>query len=182
MIDPNTGAVEWTTLLVAGTRSPGVCKLGGPGLQLKWDVKDADGQQGASSDLSSEPIKEFEADFYLTDEADDLNVTDFDRWDEFEALLRSSINGEKPVALEMYHPDLARVGITAAALKSIGMASLDGMGGATIKVSFIEFRPPKPKKAAGVAKTKAQPKTEGDKKIDEASAEIKKLQEEWKTL
>jgi hypothetical protein len=48
---------------------------------------------------------------------------------------------------------------------------LDGKGGGKIKVSFIEHRPPKPKKT-GSAK---QVKTEGDKKIDEAKAELQGL-------
>lgn len=184
MIDPSHGEVEWSRLLVAGKPSPGQVRLSGPGLVIGWDVKNADGQSGGSTTRTSEPIKEFEAEFDLTNEEDDFGFTDFDRWDDFEALLKSSIAGAKPQALEVYHPDLARVGITAVVLRSIGMMTLDGTGGAKVTASFIEHRPPKPKPAAGASKTntQAQPKTAGDKQIDAAIAEIEKLQKEWETL
>jgi hypothetical protein len=94
-----------------------------------------------------------------------------------QAALRATVaNRQKPYALDVYHPDLARNEITAATLKSIGQMALDGKGNGKIKVSFMEFRPPKPNKPV------PSTKTAGDKKIDEATAEIDKLQKEWKSL
>ena len=61
-------------------------------------------------------------------------------------------------------------------LASIGMLVPDGRGGGKITVEFIEFRPPKPLRPV------ASTKTEGDKKIDAANAEIAALQKEWKSL
>lgn len=177
MIDPETGARQWDAIIVGGKRSPGVVRLDGPGLQIGWDIQNGSGMTGAVTRRVAEPLKEFGAEFDLSNAPDDLDVTDFDLWDEFEALLRSTVvTGKKPFALDVYHPDLARVGITAATIKSIGMLQLDGKGGGKIKVQFIEFRPPKPNKPV------ASTKTEGDKKIDQANAELKALQEEWQNV
>lgn len=177
MIDPETGAAQWDKLIVAGRRSPGVVRLSGPGLVIGWDIQNATGFSGAVTRRINEPLKEFEAEIELSNEVDDLGVSDFDLWDEFEQLLRSTVvPGKKPFAVDVYHPDLARVGITAATLKSIGMLALDGKGGGRIKVAMIEHRPPKPNKPV------ASTKTEGDKKIDQANAELKALQEEWAKL
>lgn len=177
MIDPESGARAWDTLLLGGKRSPGVVRLSGPGMVIGWDVQNATGAAGATTRRINEPLKEFEAEFELANETDDLDVSDFDLWDEFEQLLRSMVaRKDKTFALDVYHPDLARVGITAVTLKSIGMLQPDGKGGGKIKVAFIEYRPPKPYRPA------PSTKTEGDKKIDAANAEVKKLQEEWKTL
>ena len=177
MIDPETGASQWNVIIVGGKRSPGVVRLDGPGLVIGWDIQNASGMTGAVTRRVAEPLKEFGAEFELSNEVDDLNVSDFDLWDEFESLLRSTVvTGKKPFALDVYHPDLARVGITAATIKSIGMLQLDGKGGGKIKVQFIEFRPPKPNKPV------ASTKTEGDKKIDAANAELKALQKEWESI
>lgn len=175
MIDPETGASQWNVIIVGGKRSPGVARVSGPGLVIGWDIQNASGMTGAVTRRVAEPLKEFEVEFELSNEVDDLNVSDFDLWDEFEALLRSTVvNSKKPFALDVYHPDLARVGITAATLKSIGLLQLDGKGGGRIKVAMIEFRPPKPNKPV------ASTKTEGDKKIDAALKQIDELQNEWK--
>jgi hypothetical protein len=90
VIDPETGAEEWSTLLVAGKRSPGVVTLSGPGLEIGWDVKNAQGQGGATSDLTDEPLKKFTGTFQLSNEDDGFGISDFDRWDEFQELLESS--------------------------------------------------------------------------------------------
>lgn len=175
MISPSNNETLWGRLRVGGAISPGQCRISGPGLVIGWDVANASASSGGVTTRINEPIKEFEAEFELTDEEDELNISDFDRWDDFEKVLLSSSSRAKPKALPVYHPDLARVGITAAVLKSIGPVQLDGKGGGKIKVAFIEYKPPK-------KYVSTQVKTEGDKKIDGAVAEINRLQEEWKAL
>lgn len=174
MIDPETGARQWNVLLLGGRTSPGVVKLSGDGLKIGWDIQQSTGMSGAITKRINEPLKEFDAEFDLSNELDDLNVSDFDLWDEFQALLKSTVlPGKKPFALPVYHPDLARVGITSVTLGGIGLMQLDGKGGGKIKVDMLEFRPPKPNKPV------ASTKTEGDKKIDAALKEIDELQKVW---
>jgi hypothetical protein len=176
MIDPEFGAEQWDRLHLGSMHSPGVCRLSGPGLVYGWDIQNATAQAGAITKRVNEPLKEFSAEFELSNEPDEFGFTDFDRWDDFQSYLEPMANRQKPFPRDVYHPDLARVHITAVTVKSIGMAAPDGKGGAKISVAFIEHRPPKPLKPI------ASTKTEGDKLIDEEVAKTKALQNEWKTL
>ena len=177
MIAPSQAREQWDRLTVGRLVAPGVVRLSGDGLKIGWDIQNATGTTGAITKRINEPLKEFDAEFELSDEIGPDGTTDFDAWDAFEAMLKASVvKGKKPYALDIYHPDLARVGITAATLGSIGLLVPDGKGGGKIKVHFLEFSPPKPNKPI------ASTKTAGDKKIDAANAEIDRLQKEWKSL
>lgn len=179
MIDPEHGAALWEVFRIGDMRSPGVCRVSGPGIVIGWDIQNASAQSGALTKRINEPLQEFEIEVELSNETDEYGFSDFDRWDDFQAYLEEMVApGKKPFARDVYHPDLARVHITAATLKSIGLIALDGRGGGKVKAQFIEFRPPKPQKTGAATATK----TEGDKKIDAANAEIKKLQEDYKKL
>lgn len=176
MIDPESGARQWDVLVIGGKRSPGVVRLSGPGLGIGWDIQAATGLAGAITRRIGEPLKEFDAEFELSNELDENNVSDFDLWDEFQARLEATATRAKPYALDVYHPDLARVHITAVTIKAISLMTLDGKGGGKIKVSFIEFRPPKPSRPV------PQTKTEGDRLIDNALGQIAEKGREWKEL
>lgn len=177
MIDPEAGAEQWDVLRIGTMRSPGVVRLSGPGLVVGWDIQNASAQAGAVTKRINEPLKEFEAEFDLSNETDEYGFTDFDRWADFEAYIREMIASRtKSFARDVYHPDLARLQITSVTLKSIGMLQPDGKGGGKIQAKFIEHRPPKPMRSV------ASTKTEGDKKIDQATKDIADLQNEWKKL
>lgn len=146
---------QLSKILLGTTLSPGVVTLTGHDRKEKWDIKDAKGQDGASTSLQGKPIGQFTASFYLVDDGSP-GENDFDAWDSFQRLIESTTNGPKPVALSIYHPDLARNGFTSVVMSSISGMKYDARGGATVVVEFIEFRPPKPKPAA-----KASPKSSG---------------------
>jgi hypothetical protein len=138
--------------IVLGTRrSPGVVTLTGHWRNKEWDVKSAKGQTGASSALNGDPIGSFEATFHLVDDAE---TAQFDEWEDFQRLIESTTNGPAPVALPIYHPDLARQRYTEVVSGGVGPMLHDGRGGATVTVKFLEYRPPKPKP---VVKAKPKP-------------------------
>ncbi len=152
--------------IVLGTlRSPGTCKIIGADRTPKWDIKDAAGQVGASSSFKGMPLGEFEIEFFLADDgADPEGETDFDLWEIFQRLCESTINGPTPVALPIFHPDLARNRYTEVVLRSMGGAIYDNKGGRMHKVRFGEHKPPKSKP---VSKATVKPagryaETEGD--------------------
>lgn len=148
---------EYSAILLGTARSPGVVTLSGHDRQKNWDVKAAKGQTGASSSLGGDPVGTFKASFYLaSDNLDEGEEDDFDRWDKFQFLLEAMNAGTAPAAVPIYHPDLARNNFTEVAVKSIGGMVHDGKGGATVVVEFIEYKPPKPKPAS---KAKAKPGT-----------------------
>ncbi len=139
--------------------SPGLLTLSGHDRVQNWDVQAAKGQTGASSQLNGAPIGRFKASFYLAhDRLSNPEIDDFALWDEFQRLLEGLISGPTPVAVPIYHPDLARNHFTEVTVASIGGMVHDGKGGATVTVEFIEYRPPKPKAAAGA---KAKPAGKG---------------------
>ena len=181
MIDPDKGAVLWNKLAFTDSGvlrvSPGVVTISGNDLKIGWDVQNATATAGAVTKKVNAPLKEFDADFYLSNEQDANGVSDFDEWDAFQAFLESTVpDNKKPHAVDVYHPDLARNHITAVTLGSIGGLVSDKKGGGSIKVHFLEYRPPKPLKAV------PSTKTEGDKQIDADLAEIQALQNEYQHL
>lgn len=192
MIAPSAARKLWNFLFVAGKRAPGLVRLSGPGLVKGWDVQNPQGMSGGTTVRKGDPIKKFSATFDLTDETDRFSDNDFENWDAFQKMLLASIppaipiglgaggptvNAQgKPFPLDISHPDLARIGITAATIESIGMLEPDGTGGGKITVNFLEYRPPRPIGAVKLTKTA------GDAKLEAQMKTIEALQTEWKAL
>lgn len=125
---------------LGGVTSPGqVVSISGHERKINWDVKEGQGQSGASSTLKSIPLRTFTVTIFLAD-GDDLSP-----WPAWRGLCLSTITGPKPKALDIYHPDLAVVGIKSAVLASLGGPQHDGKGGQTVAIVFQEYAPPKPK-------------------------------------
>ena len=192
MIAPSEAPERWDYLYVAGTRAPGLVRISGPGITIGWDIQNPQGMMGGTTTRKGEPIKEFDADFVFSDQRDAFGETDFDRLDGFQKTLLASVPPAvpvglgvggprlnafgKPYPLDVSHPDLARCRITAATIGSIGFVALDGKGGGTMKVHFIEYRPPRPIGAVKLTKTA------GDAKLETVMADIKAEQAAWEKL
>jgi len=132
-------------------RSPGRCVIAGHDIVKNWNSKPAKGSTGASDTLDGDNPRDFTITYSLADDAAVEGadaVSEFDLWDKWQAYLETTVNGPKPFALPIYHPDLARVRITEATIKKIGGRVYDGKGGASHTVTFKEYKPPKKKKAA----------------------------------
>lgn len=143
----------YNKILLGGVLSPGVVRLSGHDRNQDWDIKAAKGQDGASSSLNGKPIGQFQATFTLVVDYED-GADEIEEWRQFQNLIESTTNGQTPVALPIYHPDLALNGFTEVTNGGIGGMIHDGKGGALVTVKFVEYRPPKPKPVAG-AKAKA---------------------------
>lgn len=179
MIAPSAATDLWDYLVVGNVVAPGAVRLSGNDLTIGWDIQSPTGMAGGITRRIGEPVKQFDAEFELSDERNVMGLCEFDAWDDFQKLLESSVPqgiGKKPRALDVYHPDLARNRITAATIGSIGGLVLDGRGGGKIKVHFIEYRPPKA--LAPIALTK----TAGDRAIEGDIAILKLKQDEFKKL
>jgi hypothetical protein len=190
MISPSASPYRWNYLIVAGKRAPGLVTISGPGIVIGWDIQSPTGMAGGVTRRKGEPVKEFDAEFDLSDETDAEGKSDFTRWDSFQRALLASVppavnpllggptptRGGKPYPLDVSHPDLARNRITAATIGSIGHLVPDGKGGGKIKVHFIEYRPPKPIGAVKLTKTA------GDAKLESQMKTIDALQKEYASL
>ncbi len=134
---------EYSTLILGDTPSPGkFVILSGLGRPENWDVKAAKGTTGASTVLNSPAVRHIKTRFDLSSQ------DDFDRWESFVRLIGSMTSGPKPFALPVYHPDMARDGITELTNGGIGETTHDGQGGVSHFVDFLEYKPPKPKPAS----------------------------------
>lgn len=146
---PSDDEESIATIVLGTTRSPGTVVLSGHDRLKNWDVQKAKGKTGASSVLNGDDIGTFKAAFYLVDDGTDpIGEGQFDRWETFERLIKSTTDGAKPFALPIYHPDLARNLFTEVSNGGVSGMVHDGKGGATVTVTFIEYKPPKPKPAA----------------------------------
>lgn len=160
MTTPYELADDLDFIVLGITPSPGTCAPTGHDRWKDWDVQKAKGTTGASSQLNGDPIGQFSITFKLSYDYAPGDQDDFARWDEFQKLIESMTAGPTPVALPIYHPDLARQGFTHVSSGGVGGMVHDGQGGATVTVKFIEYKPPKPKPAAG-AKAKPGGTTSG---------------------
>lgn len=142
----------FATYLLGGFRSPGVVTFSGHERTVEWDEKKAQGNDGSKDARKGERPIEFEASHYLVTDPLLAGIDDqYADWDAFAAVIESTVSGDTPKALDIYHPDLARNGIKSVQKKSIGGMVYDGKGGATIKVRYREYLPPKEKKATGAS-------------------------------
>jgi len=134
-------------ILLGTVWSPGVVRLSGHDRDKSWDNKQAKGQSGATTTLNGDPIGEFQATFELVDDYE-TGIDEIAEWEEFQRLIESTTNGPAPVALPIYHPDLARNRYTEVTNASVGGMIHTSQGKAIVTVKFQEYRPPKPKPPA----------------------------------
>jgi hypothetical protein len=132
----------YQSVVLKGVSSPGQVTISGHDRITKWDVKSGPSMNGASVQLSSVPPIEFTCSFFLLRD-ESQGIDDFATWPDFAKLIKSSLTGGKPQALDIYHPDLAANDIKSVVNASVGGMVYDGKGGATIAVKFQEYRPPK---------------------------------------
>lgn len=133
----------------AGFATPGVVTITGHDSVESWDDQQAKGETGASCVLNGKPLRKCQLSFYLAGDSDDADGSnDFTRWEEAEAMFEATTSGPTPIALPIYHPDLAERGWTEIVKDTIGGRQWDDRGGCTVQVVVKEYRPPAPKPAA----------------------------------
>lgn len=139
---PNTHPDVYKGIVVNGTESPGTVTLSGYPRERKWQQDSPSGMSGEFTKDKGPKNSGFTATFYLAD------LEDVEAWDGFARMLLESLEGPKPRALFVTHPDLMRNRMIDFVLQSIGDMTHDGKGGATVVCKFLEYRPPKPKPVA----------------------------------
>jgi hypothetical protein len=147
----------YSTFVLGMVKTRGVVTFSGHDRKAQWDVQQAKGTTGATSKREGDPIGRFTATLTVAgDQYDENGETDADWLDRFVAMLWAMHLQTPPAALPIYHPDLARNNFTEVSIETIGGVTHDGLGGESITIGFIEYRPPKPKPAT---KAKAKPST-----------------------
>lgn len=148
VISPFATPELYDKYLLAGVRSPGVVAFTGHDRAENWDIKDAAGNAGAVSARKGNAPIEFTATHSLV--IDPIAGVDQEaEWDEFAKIIEGTISGATPKAVDIFHPDLARVGIKSVVKKRIGGFVRDGLGGVTVVVAYLEYKPPVAKTVTG---------------------------------
>jgi hypothetical protein len=171
------------SIVLAGVRSPGVVTLSGHNRKIGWDVKKAPGQSGASTTRTSEDPVEFTASFFLVKD-DAQGIDDISAWPAFLDLIKSTVAGTTPKALDIYQPDLAENDIKSVVLSEIGGVVHDGMGGQTRTIKFLEYRPAKakggsPSGSNAKPKAKTSPGVNPNDPNAAANAELEALRKQY---
>jgi uncharacterized membrane protein YgcG len=67
-------------------------------------------------------------------------------------VLLTPIKAGNPMALDIFHPQLDGLGISSVVVKQRSNPQPDGKGGATVKLKFLQYSPPKKKPGNGKPK------------------------------
>ena len=166
-------------IVLGGEKSPGKCEIRGACREWEWLELAGWGLDGASLILRRRLLPEFEVDVRLTTQ------TDLDDWDDFYAkVLQSPISGRKDRSrgLGIYHPRLARIGITSVVIVRVSQPVQSKGGAETFTIRMKEYRSPKfiltkPNGTIpGAAKKTPKAKDALDVAIEQETANIKRLQ------
>lgn len=152
MANPVDTPELYDVLFLAGVETPGLCKLSMPELDEGWEKQESKGSSGGETVHNGAKLVEFEAEIYLWKEFGGFDW--FAEWESFKPILQTPIQKNASKALDIYHPQLEGLGIGSVVVKSRTEPQPDGKGGATVKIKFLQYAPPKPK-AAGKPKGSA---------------------------
>lgn len=162
---------------LGGKTSPGKVTLSGHDRKINWDVKAGRSLDGARMTLKDIPPVEFSASFYLMKD-DAQGIDDYADWDAFVPVIKSTIKGTTPKAIDIYHPDLAENDIKSVCEALIGGRTYDGKGGCTIVVKFQEYRAPK-KKGGSPSGSTTKPQPDPNDPNAAAKAELAALTQQY---
>ncbi len=134
--------------VLGGVRSPGVVTFSGHDRDVGWETKKAVGKDGAKLTRKGHHPVKFTASHHLVVDKT-TGIDQITEWKSFRSVIKSTVEKSTPKALDIYHPDLARNRIFSVVLDKTGGMVHDGKGGATIVITYLEYKPPKVKKAIG---------------------------------
>lgn len=154
--------------------SPGLCRIEGAALINKWDVRAGYGIIGGTAWFVGTELSEFAITFLLYDDRDWAD------WDTVRPLFATRQRTPSWKGIDVEHPSLAEVGITAAVVKTIEQpVPEDELGTWAIKINFIAY-PKRPQLKA--VKAEGAQATPVDPLEAEAEAKTKALEDRLRRL
>ena len=150
LVDPIAFPQYWDVILIAGTPSPGLCRLKGWKRMHTWDVKKGKGTVGAKITFTEKPPATGDIEFLLWDNGTlGTGHNHFAEWDAFVQLLKYDPTKKTANAVSIYHPALDFVDISSVVTTEIGIPEdmTEGDSAKIITVSFLEDYPTPPQNA-----------------------------------
>ena len=182
-MNPVANPEAYDVIILAGQRSPGVCKIGRPKREEGWDEQKPKGTDGAETVPTGRPLAKFGVEFKVWIEDD---VDGFAEWETFAKLCTLPVKKGAEKALDIYHPQLAAIGVSSVVVKAWSAPEPDGKGGGVAFVDFLEYRPSKPKdaskpKGSEAAKKKAADGSDLPDPNQDKKDELKRLEDELRS-
>jgi len=152
------------TVTIAGVTWSGIATIGGLAYEMGWDIKDADGENGASLSRKGRKLSTFTIRFdMIYDPIAELDQ--FEEWyNTWVPLLKSCFVGADPVGLVIQHPDAQALELDSVVVEKIGQVQRDpvdyGLG--YVDVSLIQYAPAREVSTSGPAKSKGKSSGTGD--------------------
>jgi hypothetical protein len=147
MFDPIKEPID--TILLQGRVSPGIAIVSGAADKRKWDIQQGAYMTGGITIYHGREISKFTVTIKLITEQDWI---DWDNWKDLVArpplpgtpATPGQPNPPSPyVALDIWHPFLVLLGISAVQIEEVGQFTpCDDTGGYQIEIKFLEFRKP----------------------------------------
>jgi hypothetical protein len=146
--DPFGAPQAWDAIVVAGQKSPGLCKFEELHRPFGWDVKKGKGADGATLTHTGRQLAKWKTRHQLWTPAH------FIAWGSWSQLLKyEPVKGIPVQALDVFHPALVAVDVAVAIVVNLGAPLHKGKGLYEAVVEWLEYRPPPPAKATATPKS-----------------------------
>lgn len=169
MPDPIAPAIggSWNPLsqpqdyaILAGQRTPGVCRVEGFANRARWDIRQGPALSGAR--LRYKGFEPAQGKLVLTL----TTVQDWADWWAFAPTVRRAPVGERATHLQIEHPILASLDIRAVAVASVTQpAPVDERGTWSIEIALIEYLEPLPAVSTPKGANSGETLTENERRI-----------------
>lgn len=133
--DPLLTPVDF--ILLNGQRSPGLATVEGAGLPRKWDELVGYGWSGSFTVYKGQRLATWKVHLDLVEPQDWID------WEAFRTLLARPISGQRPKALDIWHPWLAPFGIKSCVVRDVTQPTETDDAIWRVSIDFMEFRAPK---------------------------------------
>lgn len=190
-----TDGDDFNFIFLAGQQNPGIAKVT---LSKKhdWTKKKSKGATGGTLTYTGDSLVEFSVEYYLWETAD---FDAWPGWAAMQrkTLKVSGSNGSsgalvtsgvvtnlgavtagistgpttQPVAMDVYHPDLAEINVLRCVVEEEGGPVNDGKGGRRYTWKYVEYNPPKPAGGTANASTTAGPTGNGAEQPAQTAAD-----------
>lgn len=158
IVNPIDSPELFDIVFIGGIQAPGI--VSAESLESfkkahEWDVKKGKGSIGGTTTFVQRPPTKGYLEFWLW-ESDHWT-----QWADFLPLLKYDPTKKTPQAVDIYHPSLAEIDLTAVVTESVGAVYKIGPGWYARKIDFLEFFPPPNKNAVGQPTTAETSATSG---------------------
>ena len=154
--------------LLAGVKSPGLATIERASSARTWDERKGYGLSGATTVFRGVRLAHFVAKIRL------YTDTDWADWSSFAVMLAKPPIGERPRQLEVWHPILEDLGITACGVEELKQPVQTADGEWTVEVAFIEYRKLAPALSVPDG-AQAAPTDPIDRHIEDLAAQVQAL-------